>query len=85
MDQWIGVADPEEIANAIENGTDLVPDQPETVYRYRKRIDLEERPYAYVKISDGCDRGCTFCSIPSFKGSLRSRSIEDITREVEDL
>lgn len=55
------------------------------MYRYRKRIDLEERPYAYVKISDGCDRGCTFCSIPSFKGSLRSRSIEDITREVEDL
>jgi len=85
VDQWIGVVDPEEIANALEKGTDLVPNRPETVYRYRKRIDLEERPYAYVKISDGCDRGCTFCSIPSFKGSLRSRSIEDITREVEDL
>lgn len=85
MDQWIGVVAPEKIVSLLENGEDLVPQRPETVYSYRKRINLEEKPYAYVKISDGCDRKCTFCSIPSFKGNLKSRSVEDIVHEVEDL
>ncbi|PLV60414.1 30S ribosomal protein S12 methylthiotransferase RimO [Thermotoga sp. KOL6] len=85
VDQWIGVAAPEKIVAALERGEDLIPDRPETVYSYRRRFSLEEKPFAYVKISDGCDRGCTFCSIPSFKGRLRSREIEDVVREVEDL
>ncbi|ACM22973.1 30S ribosomal protein S12 methylthiotransferase RimO [Thermotoga neapolitana] len=85
VDQWIGVVAPEKIVSLLENGEDLVPQRPETVYSYRKRINLEEKPYAYVKISDGCDRKCTFCSIPSFKGNLKSRSVEDIVHEVEDL
>ena len=33
--------------------------------------------YAYLKISEGCDQKCTFCSIPSFRGRLVSRTIED--------
>ena len=85
VDQWIGVVAPEKIVSLLENGEDLVPQRPETVYSYRKRINLEEKPYAYVKISDGCDRKSTFCSIPSFKGNLKSRSVEDIVHEVEDL
>ncbi|AJG40892.1 ribosomal protein S12 methylthiotransferase RimO [Thermotoga sp. RQ7] len=85
VDQWIGVVAPEKIVSLLENGEDLVPQRPETVYSYRKRVNLEEKPYAYVKISDGCNRKCTFCSIPAFKGNLKSRSIEDIVHEVEDL
>ncbi|PLV57234.1 30S ribosomal protein S12 methylthiotransferase RimO [Thermotoga sp. SG1] len=85
VDQWIGVVAPEKIALLLESGGDLVPQRPETVYSYRKRVNLEEKPYAYVKISDGCDRKCTFCSIPIFKGNLKSRSMEDIVHEVEDL
>lgn len=37
---------------------------------------------AYVKISDGCDNSCTYCMIPSIRGKMRSRSIEDISSEV---
>lgn len=40
---------------------------------------------AYVKISDGCDNTCTYCMIPSIRGRMRSRSIEDIKNEVVDL
>ena len=40
---------------------------------------------AYVKISEGCNNGCTFCIIPKVRGVYRSRSIESIEREVQQL
>ncbi|SEB48055.1 30S ribosomal protein S12 methylthiotransferase RimO [Paenibacillus sp. GP183] len=40
---------------------------------------------AYVKIAEGCDNACTFCSIPIMRGSFRSRSMESIVSEVEQL
>ncbi|MFC0215674.1 30S ribosomal protein S12 methylthiotransferase RimO [Paenibacillus chartarius] len=40
---------------------------------------------AYVKIAEGCDNACTFCSIPIMRGAFRSRSIESIIAEVQDL
>ena len=40
---------------------------------------------AYIKISDGCDAPCTFCSIPTFKGGLRSRPADAILTEVSQL
>ncbi|HUP85559.1 MAG TPA: 30S ribosomal protein S12 methylthiotransferase RimO [Acidimicrobiales bacterium] len=43
------------------------------------------RPWAYVKIAEGCDRSCGFCAIPSFRGKQRSRSLDEIVREVEAL
>jgi ribosomal protein S12 methylthiotransferase len=42
-------------------------------------------PYAYVKIAEGCDMGCTFCAIPQFRGRHRSRPLADIVVEVEGL
>jgi ribosomal protein S12 methylthiotransferase len=42
-------------------------------------------PWAYVKIAEGCDRACGFCAIPSFRGKQRSRAIDSIVAEVDDL
>ncbi len=42
-------------------------------------------PWAYVKIAEGCDRHCGFCAIPTFRGPQRSRSLDDILREVDEL
>ena len=42
-------------------------------------------PYAYVKIAEGCDKGCTFCAIPLFRGKQRSRAPVNIRQEVADL
>ncbi len=42
-------------------------------------------PWAYVKIAEGCDRGCGFCAIPSFRGPQRSRTKESILDEVRAL
>lgn len=43
------------------------------------------RPWAYVKVAEGCDRACGFCAIPSFRGPQRSRSIESILEEIDAL
>lgn len=40
---------------------------------------------AYVKIAEGCDNACTFCSIPIMRGKFRSRSIESVLAEVAQL
>ena len=40
---------------------------------------------AYVKIADGCDNNCTYCAIPMIRGRFRSRKIEDIVKEAEEL
>ncbi len=40
---------------------------------------------AYLKISEGCNRSCTYCIIPQMRGRLRSRSIEDIVEEAKRL
>ena len=39
------------------------------------------RPWAYLKIASGCDRVCTFCAIPSFRGRFRSRPLDEIVAE----
>ena len=43
------------------------------------------RPWAYVKVAEGCDRACGFCAIPSFRGPQRSRSLTAILDEVDQL
>lgn len=42
-------------------------------------------PYAYVKVSEGCDHQCSFCVIPQIRGRYRSRPIKKIVAEAEDL
>jgi len=49
------------------------------------RLITTKVPYAYVKIAEGCDMGCTFCAIPQFRGKHRSRPLADIVAEVEGL
>ena len=55
---------------------DLVPPQ---------GIKLTPRHYAYLKISEGCNHSCSFCIIPSMRGKLVSRPLEDIMAEAERL
>jgi ribosomal protein S12 methylthiotransferase len=57
-------------------------------YVYRAdapRVRLGRVPYAYVKIAEGCDMGCTFCAIPGMRGRHTSRPLPDIVREVTAL
>jgi ribosomal protein S12 methylthiotransferase len=49
------------------------------------RILSGGRGSAYVKIAEGCSRKCSFCAIPSFRGTQRSRAIADVVAEVRRL
>ncbi len=46
------------------------------------RLMTTPRYTAYVKIAEGCDNACTFCSIPIMRGNFKSRSMESIVAEV---
>ncbi|MGH8216726.1 MAG: 30S ribosomal protein S12 methylthiotransferase RimO [Rhodanobacteraceae bacterium] len=48
-------------------------------------IKLTPRHYAYLKISEGCNHRCTFCIIPSMRGNLVSRPIDEVLLEAEKL
>ena len=49
------------------------------------RLRFGRAPWAYLKIAEGCDRGCTFCAIPLMRGKFRSRSMETIETEARML
>ncbi|WP_455205123.1 30S ribosomal protein S12 methylthiotransferase RimO [Kaarinaea lacus] len=48
-------------------------------------IKLTPKHYAYVKISEGCNHRCSFCIIPSLRGDLDSRQIDEVLQEAENL
>lgn len=50
-----------------------------------KRVLINNPHSAYIKISEGCDKHCTYCIIPSLRGDLRSRYIEDVVEEAKML
>lgn len=57
---------------------------------YNKELSLERMlstpsHYAYIKISEGCNRTCSYCSIPLITGAYKSRAIEEIEEEVHNL
>ncbi len=54
-------------------GTLYDPDTP--------RVMLTPPHYAYVKVSEGCSRTCSFCIIPKMRGTMKSRTVESITGE----
>ena len=55
---------------------DIVPDY---------GIKLTPQHYAYLKISEGCNHRCSFCIIPSMRGDLVSRPVDEVLREAERL
>ena len=88
VDLFFGVnnydAIPKVLSGKVDDRRDLV-DADIDKLPYRKRT-LEDKPYyAYLKIAEGCNNACSFCAIPSIRGSYRSKRIEDCIREAQDL
>lgn len=51
----------------------------------RERLRITPRHYAYLKISEGCNRTCTFCSIPMMRGKHATKPIEEVVAEAREL
>lgn len=63
----------------------LVPRRPLEVDTGDVGVKLTPKHYAYLKISEGCNHRCSFCIIPSMRGDLVSRPVDQVLREAEKL
>ena len=61
------------------------PASPRVFEDDRARLRLTPRHYAYLRISEGCNQGCAFCTIPSIRGPMRSKPVEQIMAEAREL
>jgi ribosomal protein S12 methylthiotransferase len=89
LDGIIGLNDIEALRSIVDGGAGAVvarSDNPATypVCQYPRSVSATD-PFAYIKISDGCDNRCSYCAIPDIRGPFRSRPIDDIRREAEVL
>ena len=88
-DVVIGVGEYENIANVVESliGAPSRKRKPqaEEISRIAARSDDITPHIAYVKIAEGCDNHCTYCTIPSIRGPYKSRHMEDILEECHQL
>lgn len=92
VDQIVGVFGREEIVKAAERIVGKLEEQrslfrPAAVRAQddRARLRITPRHLAYLKVSEGCDRLCTFCSIPLMRGKHVSKPIEAIVEEAREL
>ena len=79
VDKFFGTTNQNEIIKYLF-GKEHISDDP----NYYRSL-LTPNHYAYLKIAEGCDNGCSFCSIPLMRGLQKSRSIDSILWEVEKL
>lgn len=84
IDIITGVGDYDKINEMIEKKRGLLS---HSVFlsESAERVITGSKIHAYIKLSEGCNQSCSFCSIPSFKGKLHSRSIESALKEVNVL
>ncbi len=78
----------DETCNALNNKSDfysIIKHTPDEIYNTLPISSFEERTRAFMKIEDGCERYCSYCIIPFARGKVRSRSIESIKAEAENL
>ncbi|MGA7145801.1 MAG: 30S ribosomal protein S12 methylthiotransferase RimO [Desulfobacterales bacterium] len=90
VDIFLGTGAFDKIAWAVDGGLNgqrcLLPDPNECVNPAHDSLRVRSSVYtAYLKISEGCSRHCTYCIIPKLKGKQKSRRPDDIVDEARDL
>ena len=83
----LAVTGPHQYEAVMEAVHDAVPPAHDPLFDLLppQGIKLTPRHYAYLKISEGCNNTCSFCIIPSMRGTLKSRRIDAVLREAEKL
>ena len=100
VDRIVGVFGREEISQVVDRaliglrrrpGTEpteqrsLFRPAPVRALEDTARLRITPRHYAYLKISEGCDRLCTFCAIPGMRGKHVTKPMEEVVREAKEL
>ena len=93
VDAFVGCGELESIAEACRgvlgegefNGR-CTPEAPTYLYDHKTpRTLIDGAASAYIKIAEGCDNRCAYCTIPLLRGSYRSRSMDSVVREARGL
>lgn len=84
VDYYTGVGELKSVIDFLKNNSK--PKQTEKdLYFSKNRVILNPQSFAYLKIADGCRNRCSYCTIPSIRGTQKSRKIEDILEEAQRL
>lgn len=92
VDHIVGVFGREEIVEVLDRTRKQQTEQrslfrpaPVRALEDTARLRVTPRHYAYLKISEGCDRLCTFCAIPKMRGKHITKPIEEVIKEAKEL
>src|SRR5438093_8610726 len=92
VDHIVGVFGREEIAGVVDRAMaqrheqrSLFRPAPVRAQEDTARLRITPRHYAYLKISEGCDRLCTFCAIPGMRGKHVTKPMDEVMRETREL
>ncbi|MCL2862039.1 MAG: 30S ribosomal protein S12 methylthiotransferase RimO [Firmicutes bacterium] len=73
------------IKDLYEKGERIIENRIDENVQLTKRVQTTPLHYAHLKISDGCDNHCSFCTIPQIKGSFKSQSLSNLIDETKSL
>ena len=91
IDAFVGLDSLEQITAAVTGASlreDAAPVRRKMstrLYEDLPRVLAQGRAHAYLKVSEGCSNACTFCAIPQMRGKFRSRTIDSLVREAQQL
>jgi ribosomal protein S12 methylthiotransferase len=100
IDRLVGVFDRNSIVAAVRGGINMLQEHGHYLGKYHQlkqlekvvtleadqgRLRLTPRHYAYLRVSEGCNQGCAFCTIPSIRGPMRSKPLGRILTEAREL
>lgn len=88
VDAVIGTNELDRVVALCEGWKEDAPAEPAGQYLYHDltpRVLATPRHFAYIKIAEGCDHPCSFCVIPQYRGSFRSRRLESVVAEASRL
>ena len=90
IDGFVGLDHLEKISQAVTglSAEELAPTRrkmSQRLYEDFPRVLAQGTAHAYLKVSEGCSNPCTFCAIPQMRGKFRSRTIEGVVREAQQL
>ena len=81
IDTLFSIAAQEHIEDALRTRGAVLEPLPSSLYLPKYKMSLTAPHTAYLKIADGCNNRCAYCTIPFIRGAYRSKPMEDVVRE----
>lgn len=83
IDTVFSIAAQADIENTLQKKGLILEPLPTSLYLPEYKMSLTAPHTAYLKVADGCNNRCAYCTIPSIRGAYRSKPMEEVVREAE--